>query len=95
MVSHRLCHWIAVSSSIETGCSHTPIQGCRKRAASSTRVLTAEWVDGVPLDAAWRTDALAPEKAGNIQALTALCLNAYLTMILDSGILYMYPHTYI
>jgi predicted unusual protein kinase regulating ubiquinone biosynthesis (AarF/ABC1/UbiB family) len=65
------------------------------RAASSTRVLTAEWVDGVPLDAAWRTDALAPEKAGNIQALTALCLNAYLTMMLDSGILYMYPHTYI
>ncbi len=56
------------------------------RAASSSRVLTAEWVDGVSLDAAWRTDALAPAKAGNIQALTALCLNAYLTMMLDSGV---------
>jgi len=62
------------------------------RAASSRRVLTAEWVDGVPLDAAFRTNALAPAGAPNIQSLTALCLNSYLTMMLDSGLLHCDPH---
>jgi len=54
--------------------------------ASSGRVLTSSWVQGARLDVAWRTN---PE---DNSALTALCLNSYLTMMLDSGLLHCDPH---
>jgi len=56
------------------------------RAACSPRVLTCTWVEGSSLDVAWRTNP------GDNEALTALCLNSYLTMMLDSGLLHCDPH---
>ena len=55
-------------------------------AACSPRVLTCQWVDGSSLDVSWRTNPQDNE------ALTALCLNSYLTMMLDSGLLHCDPH---
>lgn len=56
-----------------------PIASC-----SSRRVLTTEWVDGERLDA-------TTEKA-KISALCSIAMNAYLTMMLETGVLHADPH---
>mmetsp|Transcript_1437 Transcript_1437/g.2040 ORF Transcript_1437/g.2040 Transcript_1437/m.2040 type:complete len:869 (-) Transcript_1437:123-2729(-) len=50
---------------------------------SSKHVLTTEWVDGVRLDRAEEEDAAR---------LCGVALNAYLTMLLDTGVLHCDPH---
>mmetsp|Transcript_3419 Transcript_3419/g.5268 ORF Transcript_3419/g.5268 Transcript_3419/m.5268 type:complete len:839 (-) Transcript_3419:43-2559(-) len=50
---------------------------------SSKRVLTTRWVDGVRLDAS---------KTNDVPRLCGVALNAYLTMLLDTGTLHCDPH---
>ena len=50
---------------------------------SSTHVLTTKWVDGV---------RLADSSAGDVPRLCGVALNAYLTMLLDTGCLHCDPH---
>lgn len=52
--------------------------------ASARRVLTTEWIDGERLD---RTSA--PE---DVPRLASLAMNAYMTMMLDTGVLHCDPH---
>ena len=50
---------------------------------SSTHVLTTGWVDG---------ERLAASGADDVPRLCAVALNAYLTMLLDTGVLHCDPH---
>lgn len=50
---------------------------------SSTHVLTTKWVDG---------ERLASSEAGDVPRLCGVALNAYLTMLLDTGSLHCDPH---
>jgi len=50
---------------------------------SSDRVLVTKWVDG---------EKLAASKEGDVGRLCGVALNAYLTMLLDTGLLHCDPH---
>lgn len=68
--------------------SKTPLSGvvfapAVLSACSSKRVLTTEWVDG---------DRLDSSTMGDIAPLCSVAMNAYLTMMLETGILHADPH---
>merc|ERR1719201_304393 len=50
---------------------------------SSTHVLTTKWVDGTRLDR---------DASPDVPRLCGVALNAYLTMLLDTGVLHCDPH---
>lgn len=50
---------------------------------STNRILVTKWVDG---------ERLAASKAGDVGRLAGVALNAYLTMLLDTGLLHCDPH---
>jgi predicted unusual protein kinase regulating ubiquinone biosynthesis (AarF/ABC1/UbiB family) len=51
--------------------------------ASTKRVLTTEWVDG---------ERLERSSSGDVNAICSLCMNTYLTMLLETGMLHCDPH---
>lgn len=53
------------------------------RALSSRKVLVTEWVEGTRLD---------KDKSPDVPRLCAVAINAYLTMLLDTGVLHCDPH---